>query len=252
MQRAGIAAGAVALVVVASGVAASLAVSIGTGSPRASGAATPTGCTGQATVTATAGGTASAPPDTLTVTLGVQTTAPTATAALSTNDTKAAALIRVLRAAGVTGPDLQTSGLSINPNYNQKNALTGYNVDDTLTAALPASSNAGKVIDSAASAVGQGISFQGLSFSLTNDSAPQLAARSQAVTTATARARAMAVAAGGTLGPLCSVSDNSNPQVQPFSSAGASAAPSGAPATPVENGSQQVTAEVTVVYAVTP
>lgn len=220
------------------------------------GAAVPSaaGCGGSPTVTATATGQVSARPDTLLMDLGVQAKAPTARAALAADDTKAARLVAVLRAAGVPAADLQTSNLSIGPDYG-RHGVTGYTVANVVAVTLTKLASANRILDEAANAVGNGVQFDNLQFALTNDTAPAIAARVSAVQRAEGRARAMAAAAGVSLGPLCSISDVSSPIAvtsgnSGFASAGVGSSGAAAPPTPIESGSQSVTAQVTVAYEV--
>ena len=214
------------------------------------------GCAGVPTVTATALGQASATPDTLLLTLGVETEAPTVAAALATDDTKTLALVATLQSAGIPAADVQSTNLSISPDYNGKGTLDGYSVTDVVSVTDPDVASASRVIDGAVAAAGNSLQFDNLQLALSNDATPAIEARVDAVRRAEARAAAMATAAGSTLGPLCSISDAKSPIYQPAGSSGApelrSAGASGAPSvpTPVEAGSQTVVAQVTVVYAV--
>lgn len=209
------------------------------------------GCTSSAAkITASATGSVTAKPNLLTISIDVHTKAPAATTALHENNAQAAALIATLKAAGLASADLETSGLSIMPSYSGSPAhVSGYQVDDTVTARVHKLSSAGSLIDAAAAKLGNDMRFEGLAFSLTNDAAASLAARTLAVHTAAARARAMSAAAGARLGALCSVSDlstTSQPLHQPtYFSAAAGTAAAGVP---VQSGTQQVSARVKLVY----
>ncbi|MGH9074681.1 MAG: SIMPL domain-containing protein [Acidimicrobiales bacterium] len=214
----------------------------------------PTGCSGAATITAEGTGTAQGTPDLLTMVLGVETQQPTASAALGRDNTEAQGLIATLEQGGVAAKDIQTSNLSIDPVYSGKSPprITGYQVTDEVTVQVHELSSAGSLIDAAASKLGNDVRFDGLSFSITDDSGPAAAAHTSAVHAAAARAKAMAAAAGVQLGLLCSISDvgSQQPQPQYF---GAVAQPSGSVAAgnvPLQPGTQQVTADVTVAYRV--
>lgn len=210
------------------------------------------GCSASsAKVTATATGNVSAKPNLLTIVIDVHTKAASAATALSENNTQAQALISVLKGGGLAKSDLSTSGLSISPSYGGSPPhVTGYQVDDTVSAKAHKLSSAGTLIDAAAAKLGNDMRFQGLQFSLTHDSAPSLQARNLAVRTATARARAMSTAAGSTLGALCSVTDisGSSQVVHPGPIYNSSAAGTFASAVPIQPGTQRVSARVRVVY----
>ena len=226
----------------------------GSSTSTAAGGLTNSGCpAGTATITAHGHGVTQGPPDLLTVSLGVQTSAPTAAAALADNSSKATGLIAQLRKDGVAEADLQTSGLSIQPMYaGPKPVITGYQVTNTVTARLHNLAGAGGLIDDAAQAAGDAIQVNSISFSIQDDSTLAGAAKEAAVRQATDQAKAMASGAGMRLGRLCSLTDNGSPQPQPVFGAvgvGTSAA-AGAAAPPIETGSQQVTADVTAVFEI--
>ncbi|MHB1497168.1 MAG: SIMPL domain-containing protein [Acidimicrobiales bacterium] len=210
---------------------------------------------GQPTVTVDGYGAAKGSPNEMTLLLGVHTLAPTAVAAMASNATKAQALIGVLVTAGVPKAQVQTSNLSVNANYNQKGQISGYQVDNDLTVTLLGAAElgkAGQVIDAAGRAAGNAVRVNGISFSLSNNSALMAQARQQAVRQARAQATAMASAANETLGPLCSLQDQSQPSTYPPPNLVMPAASVPAPTTPVEPGSEQVSAQVEAVFALQP
>jgi uncharacterized protein YggE len=220
--------------------------------PAPDASATPasstTGCPATAsTVTVQGYGTATGQPDELTISLGVQTQAPTASAALDNNSAKANALISVLEADGIDKQDLQTSDLSVQPVYTgPKQLITGYQVMDTVTVTLYDLASAGKVIDDAAHAAGNAIVVNDIAFSVKDDSALLGQARAAAVRQASGQAQMMASAAGMSLGHLCSLVDNTSPP-QPVTLDSGAPTKAAAP-TPIEPGQEQVTANVTAVY----
>jgi uncharacterized protein YggE len=203
---------------------------------------------GMRTISASAEGKADGTPDLLTLTIGVQTQAPRAAAALADNNTRAAALIAKLKSEGVTDKDVQTSELSVGPTYSSDKTpvINGYQVSDTVTAKLRKLDVAGQVIDAAAGAGGDATRVQNISFSIDDDSALLVHARTDAVHQATTRAKAMADAAGVKLGQIRSVSD-----VDVSSSAfprAAVATGALASSVPLQPGSQQLTVDVEVVW----
>ena len=72
-------------------------------------------------------------PDTATLVLGVQTQAPSAQAALDSNNGRANAVIGMLKGRGVKPEDIRTSELSINPFYGGTGKISGYQVTWLLT-----------------------------------------------------------------------------------------------------------------------
>jgi uncharacterized protein len=197
-------------------------------------------------------GLATGTPNILTVVVGIDVTDPTAQEALADDNTRAAAVTAVLSQGGVAAKDVQTSDVSINPNYNLHGVITGYGVSNTLTAILRNFATAGTVIDSIAGAGGNATRLDSLNFSVEDTRSLEDQARNDAVHQAVSHAKSMALSAGEKLGPVCSLSDQSQSEnyPEPFNSAaGLPAAPDQATALPLEAGSQQETAQVSMVYS---
>ncbi|HVC71626.1 MAG TPA: SIMPL domain-containing protein [Acidimicrobiales bacterium] len=201
-------------------------------------------------------GLASGKPDLLTVSVGINVTDPTAKAALADNNAKATAVIDALGLSGSAAKDVQTSDVTIDPQYNLKGVITGYQVSNNLTAKLRNFTTAGSVIDALAAAAGNAIRLDSIAFSVQDTRPLEDQARNDAVHQAVSHAQAMAQSAGERLGPVCSLTDQS--QIQNFSgSFRAADQAQGAPlasasAIPLAPGSQQETAQVTMVYSLLP
>lgn len=217
------------------------------------------GCAGQAasaaassaptrTITGTATGKVSGTPDTLTMTIGVESRASSAQAALAQNADRATRVIETLKAAGVAPKDLQTNQLSLNPTFDLRGRITGYSVSNLLTAKVHDVPNAGKVVDVAAAQAGDDIRVQGVTLSIEDTGALVAAARTDAVKRARTQAQQLAHAAGVKLGAVQKITE------------ARAAAPSErflafdsvrqAASTPVEPGSQELTVDVTVVFTI--
>ncbi len=201
---------------------------------------------GRVTVTGT--GTATGTPDQLVVTLGVQDSAGSVSAALDAADQAVGQVTAALRGRGVAAADIQTSGLSIYPNYQSRSPVpVSYQVTESLTATLDQIGAAGGQIDAAVRAGGNAITVDGVSLNLTDDGPLLQAARASAMRDAHAKAEQFARAAGESLGPVLSITpagSASPPVFAPNAAAGTSSA-----AVPISPGSQQVSVSVTVVYA---
>ncbi len=199
------------------------------------------------TVTGSGTGRVQGRPDTLTINIGVESHARSAGEALSRNNDNANKVIGVLKDAGVDAKDIQTSQLSIQPNFDNNNQqLNGYSVSNTVTATLHNLDNAGKIIDAATNAAGDDIRVNGVSFSIDDTSKLVEAARADAVKRATAQAGQLATAAGVALGDIQSIQESSSP-VRPYVTDGAGAK-SDASATPIQPGTQDLTVDVTVIF----
>ena len=194
-------------------------------------------------------GNASATPNLLTVSVGIDVTEPSAQASLVDDNTRAGAVITALKAGGVAPKDIQTSNVSIEPNYNLTGDITGYEMTNTLTAELRNFSTAGSVIDSVDTAAGNAARIDSLTFSIADPRQTEDQARTDAVHQAVSHARSMAQAAGERLGPVCSLTDDSLPDYAIPGALKASAAGETPSAVPLQPGTQQVSAQITLVYA---
>ncbi|HXQ59534.1 MAG TPA: SIMPL domain-containing protein [Acidimicrobiales bacterium] len=200
-------------------------------------------------------GLATGKPDLLTVSVGIDVTESTAKAALADDNTTANSVIDTLGLSGSAAKDVQTSDVTINPQYDLKGNITGYEVTNTLTAKLRNFNTAGSIIDGLAAAAGNSIRLDSLGFSVEDTRPLEDQARTDAVRQAVSHAQSMAQAAGERLGPVCSLTDQSQLEnLYPFSNDQAAGIPAASSAThvPLAPGSEQETAQVSMVYALLP
>ena len=226
-----------------------LAAQSQTGSAQAGSARAGSAAAGSApSITVTGSGAASGTPDELQLSLDISATASSVSAALDAANRAAAKVRDSLVKNGVAADDLQTSGLNVQPQYNQKDAISGYTADESLTAELHGLAKAGQVISDAVAAGGNAVQVDNMQLDLADQSGKLLArARAQAIEDAQQRADEYAKAAGCTLGPVQSITENdATVPVRPLLSVGSALAAE--PAVPISAGTQQVTASVTVVY----
>jgi len=194
------------------------------------------------TVTTIGDGSVAAVPDVATVSAGVRTTATTAAAALSENGARMAAVIAALKRAG--GDELQTQQVSLEPQTNDRNAVTGYIAQNTVSAKTKIA-GAGALIDAAVHAGANTV--EGPSLDLSDRDALYRQALQKAMADARAKAEALAGAGGFAVGPASAVTENGGNAQPVFQGAAVSKA---AGSTPVEPGTQDVTAEVTVSFQI--
>ncbi len=197
-------------------------------------------------------GLATGTPDTLTIDITISTTNATAQAALAENNNEATAVIAAFAAGGVTKQNIQTTGLSVQPNYtftNGTEVLTGYGVNNTVTAMVTNLASAGNVIDAVSDAAGNAGQINSVSYSIKDPRELENQARTDAVHQAVGHAQTMAASAGERLGSVCSLTDTTpTSQANPgFNTAAGTAAQKSA--VPLEVGSQQASAQVTIVYS---
>jgi uncharacterized protein len=198
-------------------------------------------------------GQASEPPDVLSAVFSFSSTDSSSAAALSDNNAKVNQALLALEANGVHQADIQTTGLNLQAQYAYPNGvptLTGYQATNTITATLRDTKTAGSAIDDVVNASGDAAQISSLSFSFSNPAMVEDQARAKAVRQAVAHAGAMAAAAGRRLGPVCSLTDDTQPSLyQPNPGFASNASGAQASAVPVEPGSQTETDQVTMVYA---
>ena len=207
------------------------------------------------TIVVSGDGEATAAPDMATLTIGVQTEAKTAAEALSQNAARMDAAIKKLKQRGVDEKDIQTSGLSVSPQYDYDSSrprseprITGYMASNNVVVKLRKLDKAGSIIDDAIS--GGANSMSGLSFGFADLSPLLKEARRNAVKDARERAELYADAAGVKLGPVLRISDTFDVQPGPMPYAEVAAMDAKVASTPVSVGESSISARVTVVYGI--
>jgi uncharacterized protein YggE len=195
-------------------------------------------------------------PDRATITVGVQSRAATAAGAAADNARRQRAVIDTLRAVGVSGDDISTTGYNVSPEmqYSPTGSapprVTGYTVTNSVQIELRKLEDVGRVIDAA---LGKGANeISSLQLRSTKADSARRAALAIAVANAKADAEAMARAAGGSLGSLLELSSTSyqSPRM-PESLVRVSAMAAKMP-TPIEPGQQTVSVTVSARWAFVP
>ena len=206
---------------------------------------------GPATISVTGEGTVSSVPDLATISLGVTTTAATAAEAMAANSTALAAVLERLAAAGVAPRDMQTSNLTLNPNWvsydsGTASKIDGYTASNMLTVQVRALDKLGAVLDGT---ITDGANtLNGVTFGVAEPRPALDEARKKAVADAKARATLLVEAAGAKLGPIVSIAESSGfAQPQPMFRMEADAAGS----VPTAGGEVGLTATVTMVFEIT-
>jgi uncharacterized protein YggE len=221
--------------------------------PAASGARlapAATGATGGARITVTGTGKVSGVPNQLMLSMGVQTSAVSVAGALRQANQAVRSITAVLTRSGVKASDIQTSGLSIQPNYASSGAPNGYGVSEQLSVTLNSLSSAGSQISEAARAGGNATVVDGVSLNLSDTGALLASARARAVADAKAKASAYARALGRPLGAVVSMTETppAQPVFYPVPAVPAALGAHGTPV-PVHPGTQQLSVTVTAVFA---
>jgi uncharacterized protein len=205
--------------------------------------------TGSGRITVTGTGNVTGTPNQLVLAMGVQVNGSSVGSALARANDAVNRVTAALRAGGVGAADIQTSGLSIWPNYPANSQTpSGYSVSESLTATLNSLAAAGAQVDEAVHAGGDATTVSGISLNLTDSGALLARARACAVADATVKAAQYAKALGEPLGPVVSLTDQADTQPFPvYAAANAAASKAAVPITP---GTQQLSVSITVVFAV--
>lgn len=213
--------------------------------------AVPAMAEGPATISVTGEGTVSTAPDLATISLGVTTTADTAGAAMAANSAALTAVLDRLTAAGVAARDMQTSNLTLNPNWvsdasGSTSKIAGYTASNILTVQVRALDTLGAVLDG--SITDGANTLNGVTFGVAEPRPAMDEARKKAVADAVSRATLLVEAAGAKLGPIVSMSEQSGfAQPMPMFRMDAAAEQS----VPTAGGEVGLTASVTMVFEIT-
>jgi len=201
------------------------------------------------TITVTGNGSATAVPDLVTLTLGVETRRETAAKAYDDAGKSAAAVAASLRAAGVGDADLRTSGLNLRADLvwveGQGQKVTAYVATTTLHIGIRSHTEAPAAIAAAVAAGGDDIRINGLEQGMADPSTVTGQAQEAAWRDALARAEQYASLASARLGSVVSISQQPV-QGGPIPLGGMVRASYAAEALPVEAGESAVSASVTV------
>ncbi len=202
------------------------------------------------TLTMSGQGEVRAAPDTVTLSAGVTSEAPTAAAALAANTARMQSVFAALKKLGVADKDMQTANFSVSPQMangnNQPPHVTGYQVGNQLQVRLDDVARLGPALDALVTAGAN--QMNGIDFAI-KDPAPLLAeARADAVADARAKAETFAKAAGVNLGQILSIGENGGQGPRPLYMAVPLAR--AAKAVPVAAGEESVTAEVSIVWEI--
>ena len=215
---------------------------------QAAGVAGTAGASG-GRITVTGTGVVSGTPDRLMLSMGVQTSDSSVGAALQRASRAVRAVTLALARTGVRHSDIQTSGLSVQPEYNGGSALpAGYEASESIAVTLRTLAAAGTQISAAVRAGGNATQVDGVSLNLSDTSPLLAAARARAAADARAKAAQYARGVGRTLGPVVSMSEQ-GPPGPPVIAQGAARSAATPPAVPISPGRQQVTVTVTAVFA---
>ena len=183
-------------------------------------------------------------PDTAIIRIGVTSQGKNAREASEANARQITAVLAAIKASGIDDRDIQTSRLSLQPQYDPNKSgtarLTGFQVTNQLTVRIH---DIGKLPDILDRAIAAGANeMSGIEFAVSQQSRPLDQARAEAVADARRKAELYAQAAGAKLGRALQIADESAPAPRPLVQA------MRAGAVPVAPGEQMLRVAVTVSY----
>jgi hypothetical protein len=193
------------------------------------------------------------PPDEAEVRLGVVAQAAEAQDAQNQVSTTAQRVLEAIRALGIAGRNVQTTGLNLHPYYDDRHleqgqpSIAGYQASNIVLVVVEELDKVGPVIDAAIKAGANNV--DSLQFTIGEDADARRLALSQAVADAGLKASAIAGALGREVGDVIEVVEQ-GASVMPKFFAQSARLEMAQASTPVEPGSVTVSANVTIRYQI--
>ena len=189
-------------------------------------------------------------PDLAIISAGVQTLRPTATAAIEENATRMERIRAALKRAGIADRDIQTSTISLNPEYryaeNQPPQLTGYRATNTVNVKFRDLKRTGAILDAL---VAEGANqLNGPSLTIDKPEAAYDEARVKAIAAGQARAELYARALGKRVVRILSISEGGAAFPPPMPFARDMGVVAQAAKTEIDPGTQELTVNVTMSF----
>ncbi len=205
------------------------------------------------TVTVAALGRVTREPDRAVLNLAVESFAATAREAAAANASKMEALVAALRRLGLSEDQVETESYFLNPEHDRRGEpgeprIVGYRAVNTVRVTVDDIARVGEVIDAAIAAGADRVN--GLSFQLRDPEEARRDALRDAISKARTEAETVAGAVDRSLGPVLSVMTGGFER--PVVMARGMAADALAAPTPIEPGTLDVVASVTVVFRLEP
>lgn len=191
-------------------------------------------------------------PDIAYINIGVHTEMPTASQAMTQNNSDAQAVIKALKAAGVADDDIQTNNFNIYQK-DETDPTTGakissvYAVDNTVYVTVRDLTKLGALLDASVKAGANNI--YNIQFDLADKTKALSDARAAAVKAARTEAEELATAAGVTLGNIQTINYDENTPGPVFygKSSGMAFAEAAAP---ISAGTMTISVNVTITYEI--
>ncbi|MDQ3031058.1 MAG: SIMPL domain-containing protein [Myxococcota bacterium] len=148
-------------------------------------------------------GKAEARPDRARFEIGIEARRPTVAEAREASASAQTRVLDAIRAAGIASEDIQTTQLSIQPEYEYTEGgrnLLGYTARNTVQVRVREIDSVSDVVDAGVRAGGDDVRLQGIGFELSDPESLRATAREEAMTEARATAEQLARLAGVELG----------------------------------------------------
>ena len=236
----GLAIGALVTAVVVSGMAPRSALAVDPAAPR------------EHTISVSGTGRVLTTPDIAELRLGVAVTKPTVKEARDLAADAMTKVIAALKKLGIADRDLQTTGLSLQPQYTYPSSgnprLTGYTLSNAVSVTLRDLEKLGPAIDDGLAA--GATTLDGVYFRVDDSAGAEKQAREAAMADAKAKAQTLASAAGVSITGVASISEISAPPPQPMYYEGARLQAAMDAGTPIQVGTNEVVVTVTVEYLI--
>jgi uncharacterized protein len=198
-------------------------------------------------ITVTGIGHVDAVPDEAEFSLGITTNAQTARAALTANSARMQRLIAALKAAGVAERDIKTQNVSVGPSYDGGPEKTeGYAATNSVSVRIQQIDRAGAVLEAASNAGANQV--YGPALTREDREGLEQKALENAVANARKRADTLAKAAGVDVGRVAAIVEGADRGS--FYEGGRVAMDAVSTPAPIEKGTEEITASVTVTFAI--
>jgi hypothetical protein len=187
-------------------------------------------------------------PDVAMISIGVQASATTAKAARERVNVQFNAVLRAVEKFVDAKTDIQTTNISVYPDYNDKGRVVGYQASNTVRIDVKNLDNVGNVIDAATVAGANRI--DSINFGLRESDRAYEEALEKAVAKARRKAQVLATASGRVLNQVIQIQEGRGAMPMPIVRMRAKAADSFAAeaSTAINPGQITTSAEVTVVF----
>jgi len=196
-------------------------------------------------ITVSGSGSVAVVPDRAHMTFGVETRGATATEALAANAVAMRKVIAAIRGSGIPAADIRTQQVSVSPTYSDDgDSITGYLATNAGSVTVRKLADAGVLIDRAVAAGANQV--DGPALDAGDTAALYHKALEAAIADARAKAETIAASSALTLGRATNVTEStSEPPVRDEMKS----APVAGSSTPIESGTQELEATVTVTYS---